>query len=70
MSKERDKRWLTAGITIAGGGAGGGIGAAIGASAGIAIAGTAIAATLPFALAAGAIGGLTAYVVRDKLKKK
>ena len=70
MGKERDKRWLTAGVTIAGAGGGAGIGAALGASVGIAAAGTAIVATLPFALAAGVIGGLTAYVVSDKLKKK
>ena len=66
----RNERWTTAGVTAAATGSGAGVGAVIGSSAGIAIFGTAIAATLPFALAGGAIVGLTAYAVRASKKER
>ena len=67
--RERNERWMTAGVTAAGVGGGAGAGAVVGASMGIAAFGTAIAATLPFALAGGAIVGLAAYAVRASRKK-
>ena len=68
--KRRNDRWMTAGVTAVGVGGGAGAGAVVGASMGIAALGTAIAATLPFALAGGAIVGLAAYAVRASRKKR